>query len=87
MLKNHELIFRMSLHQRIRLITSAKADENCAVESYEFPIFHLYSNPALKSVDKFATFFPTDKALAATWDRNIIRNVYECTGNEAKANK
>ena len=87
MLKNHELITRMSLHQRIRLITSSKSDENCAVESYEFPVFHLYSNPSLKSADKFATFFPTDKALAATWDRDIIRNVYECTGNEAKANK
>ena len=77
----------MSLHQRIRLITSAKPDENCAVENYEFPVFHLYSNPSLKSEDKFATFFPTDKALAATWDREIVRNVYECTGNEAKANK
>ena len=87
MLKNQELIFRMSLHQRIRLITSAKADENCAVESYEFPVFHFYPNPSLKTADKFATFFPTDKALAASWDRDIVRNVYECIGNEAKANK
>ena len=87
MLKNHELLDRMSLHQQIRLITSAKHDENYAVENYEFPVFHLYSNPSLRSEDKFATFFPTDKALAATWDRNIVRNVYECTGNEAKANK
>ena len=87
MLKNHELIDRMSLHQRIRLITSGKADENCAVENYEFPVFHLYSNPSLKTTDQFATFFPTDKALAATWDGEIVRNVYECTGNEAKANK
>ena len=87
MLKNQELIFRMSIHQRIRLITTASADENCAVESYEFPVFHLYSNPSLKSEDKFATFFPTDKALASTWDTETIRNVYECTGNEAKANK
>ena len=87
MLKNQELIFRMSIHQRIRLITSATADENCAVESYEFPVFHLYSNPSIRSVDKFATFFPTDKALASTWDMEIVRNVYECTGNEAKANK
>ena len=87
MLKNHELIDRMSLHQRIRLITSAKNDENCAVENYEFPVFHLYTNPSTRSEDKFATFFPTDKALAATWDREIFKNVYECTGNEAKANK
>lgn len=87
MLKNQELISRMSLHQRIRLITSAKADENCAVENYEFPVFRFYSNPAKKSTDAFATFFPSDKALAATFDRDIIRNVYECTGNEAKANK
>ncbi|MDE7439919.1 MAG: glycoside hydrolase family 3 C-terminal domain-containing protein, partial [Clostridia bacterium] len=87
MLKNNELISRMSLHQRIRLITSAKSDENCPVENYEFPVFHLYSNPSLKSTDKFATFFPTDKALASTWNNEIIRNVYECTGNEAKANK
>lgn len=87
MLKNQELIFRMSLHQRLRLITSAKADENCAVENYEFPVFHFYPNPSLKSSDKFATFFPSDKALAATWNGEIIRNVYECTGNEAKANK
>lgn len=87
MLKNHELIFRMSLHQRIRLITSAKPDENCAVDSYEFPLFHFYSNPSKKSTDAFATFFPSDKALAATFDSDIIRNVYECTGNEAKANK
>lgn len=87
MLKNHELISRMSLHQRVRLITSAKPDENYAVENYEFPVFHLYSNPLLKSADKFATFFPSDKALAATWNNEMIRNVYECTGNEAKANK
>ena len=87
MLKNKELILRMSLYQRIRLITSAKPDENCAVENYEFPVFHLYSNPSTKSTDKFATFFPADKALAATWNDEIIRNVYECTGNEAKANK
>lgn len=87
MLKNRELIFRMSLHQRIRLITSSKADENCAVENYEFPVFHLFSNPSLKSADKFVTLFPTDKALAATWNDELIKNVYECTGNEAKANK
>lgn len=87
MLKNQELIFRMSLHQRVRLITSAKPDENYPVENYEFPVFHLYSNPLLKSTDKFATFFPEDKALAATWNNELIRNVYECTGNEAKANK
>ncbi len=87
MLKNQELILRMSLHQRVRLITSAKPDENCAVENYEFPVFHLYSNPSVKSADKFATFFPADKALAATWNSELIKNVYECTGNEAKANK
>lgn len=87
MLKNQELISRMSLHQRVRLITSAKPDENCAVENYEFPVFHLFSNPSEKSEDKYATFFPADKALAATWDDNLIKNVYECTGNEAKANK
>lgn len=87
MLKNKELIFRMSLHQQIRLITSAKSDENCAVENYEFPVFHLYTNPTLSTEDKFATFFPTDKALATAWDMEIVRNVYECTGNEAKANK
>ncbi len=87
MLKNHELIFRMSLHQRVRLITSPKPDENCPVESYEFPVFHLYSNPSLKTTDKFATFFPSDKALASTWNNEVIKNVYECTGNEAKANK
>lgn len=87
MLKNNELILRMSLHQRIRLITSAKPDENCPVENYEFPVFHFYSNPSLKSADKFATFFPTDKALAATFNGEMVKNVYECTGNEAKANK
>ena len=87
MLKNNELISRMSLHQRVRLITSAKPDENCPVENYEFPVFHLYSNPSLKTADKFATFFPTDKALASTWNNEVIKNVYECTGNEAKANK
>lgn len=87
MLKHEELILRMSLHQRIRLITSSKTDENCGVEDYEFPIFHFYPNPSLKTAEKYATFFPSDKALAATWDRETVKNVYECTGNEAKANK
>ncbi len=87
MLKNQELIFRMSLHQRIRLITSSKPDENCSVESYEFPVFRFYANPSLKSTDAFATFFPSDKALASAFDGQIIKSVYECTGNEAKANK
>ena len=86
MIKNKELIFKMSLEQRIRLITSETFGESRAVENYRFPIVKLSSNPAAVTEGKFATVFPSDKALACTWNLPLVRSVYGCIGNEAKAN-
>lgn len=85
MIRNKEMVFRMSLKERIRLITSAKFGESCAVENYEFPRIRLSQNPLAEAEGKFATLFPSDKALANTWNLPLVRNLYRRIGNEAKA--
>lgn len=84
MIKNKGLIFKMSLEQKIRLITSATYGVSCAVENYEFPVFRLSPNPVADTGDIYTTHFPSDKALACTWNLSLVSDVYKCVGNEAK---
>lgn len=85
MIKNKGLIFKMSLEQKIRLITSATYGVSCAVENYEFPVFRLSPDPVADKREIYSTHFPSDKALACTWNLPLIGSVYKCIGNEAKA--
>lgn len=84
MIKNKGLIFKMSLEQKIRLITSATYGVSCAVENYEFPVFRLSPNPVADQEEIYTTHFPCDKALACTWNLPLISSIYRCIGNEAK---
>ena len=86
MIRNKELVRRMSLKERIGLITSAKFGESRSPGNYVFPVLKISPNPAAETEGKFATLFPSDKALASSWNLSLVRNVYKCIGNEAKAN-
>ncbi len=84
MIKNKGLIFKMSLEQKIRLITSATYGVSCAVDNYEFPVLRFSPNPVADKEEIYTTHFPSAKALACTWNLPLINSIYKCVGNEAK---
>lgn len=85
MLKNEELIIRMSFDQKLRLIISSKPYESGSVENYKFPVFSLSGNPLAGVTGAYQTLFPSDNTLCCTFDMPLIREVYRAVGNEAKA--
>lgn len=85
MLKNEQLIYKMSVEQKVEFILSSKERSNSQVGSYEFPTF-LMKNDPLKGYDaEFATFFPSDKALASSYNMKLVAMSYNLKGIENKA--
>lgn len=87
MLENERLIYKMSIEQKVKLVTSLNLYENSADENYEFPVFKVTRNPLEGSTGIFATQFPSDRALASAWNPSLISEVYKKRGEEAFAVK
>lgn len=87
MLANERLIYKMSLEQKVKLVTSLNLYENSPDENYEFPVFKLTRNPLEECAGVFATQFPSDKALASSWNASLVSEVYSKRGDEAAAVK
>ncbi|MDE6667121.1 MAG: glycoside hydrolase family 3 C-terminal domain-containing protein [Clostridia bacterium] len=82
MLANERLIFKMSLEQKVKLLTSTNLYENSSNENYEFPVFRLTRKPLEGSAGVFATQFPSDRALASCWNSALVTEVYAKHGEE-----
>lgn len=82
MLANERLIFKMSLEQKVKLITSLNLYGNSSDENYEFPVFRLTRNPLEGTAGVFATQFPSDRALASSWNNALVTEVYSKHGEE-----
>ncbi len=76
MLANERLICKMSIEQKIKLITSLNMYGSSADENYEFPVFRLLQNPLQDCNGAFVTQFPSDRALASSWNKLLIGEVY-----------
>lgn len=87
MLANERLICKMSLEQKIRLVTSLNLYENSADDGYDFPVFRLARNPLENAGDVYATQFPSDKALCSSWNAPLVSEVYKKKGEEVAAVK
>ena len=84
MLANERFIIKMSLEQKVRFVTSLTAYESSSVGGYEFPVFKLKGQPYDDCPNVFATRFPSDKALAASWNSRLVSAVYRAIGNETR---
>lgn len=85
MLDNERLIVKMSLEQKVKLVTSLTMYESSPVDNYEFPVFRLKAQPYEGRADICATQFPCDRALASTWNAPLIGEVYGAIGEETRA--
>lgn len=84
MIKNEHLIRAMSIDDKIKLITGIDLYRNRVADGYDFPVFTWIENP-LENAGVRVTDFPSDRALAATWNSGLVQSVYQCIANEAKA--
>ena len=84
MLANERFIVKMSLEQKVKFVTSVTPYESSTVDKYEFPIFKLKGQPYEDCPSVRATCFPSDRALAATWNSRLIRDVYRAVGEETR---
>lgn len=85
-LKYERFIVKMSTEQKVRLITSTEFYKSSSVGSYEFPVFEIKDQPFDESCKgTHATHFPCDKALACSWNSELIGDVYAAVGEEARA--
>ncbi|MDE7395616.1 MAG: hypothetical protein K2M95_05830, partial [Clostridiales bacterium] len=84
MIKNERLISTMTLKERIRLIAGFDTFKSSSLNTFEFPIISLESDPLFKA-GVFATRFPSERALAAAFDSSVVHKVYRALGEEANA--
>ncbi|MDE6505596.1 MAG: glycoside hydrolase family 3 C-terminal domain-containing protein [Clostridia bacterium] len=85
MLANERLIIKMSLGQKVRLITSPDLYKSSPAGNYEFPVFTLSPRPSDNSGGFFATQFPCDKTVANSWNMPLISKVYRSAGAETRS--
>ena len=83
MLKNEKLVLKMSVEQKVQLITSGTKYQNDQVGSCEFPVFDLSVKQLDKAKEFYTTSFPSDKSLAATFNPRLVKSVYKAIGTEA----
>ena len=84
-LKYERLISKMSLEQKLGLITSTEFFKSSPVGGYEFPTFNIAKDPYEECTDGVhVTHFPCDNALAASWNSELIADVYAAIGAEAR---
>ncbi|MDE7379866.1 MAG: glycoside hydrolase family 3 C-terminal domain-containing protein [Clostridia bacterium] len=85
-LKYERFIVKMSMEQKLKLITSTEFYKSSAVGGYEFPVFEICGQPyGESSKGVHATQFPCDAALAASWNPELINEVYAAHGEETCA--
>lgn len=80
----------MTLEEKARLLTGMDAWQTVAVPRLGIPSIWLSDGPhgvrreTAPLVSLPATSFPTESALGATWDRDLIRRVASAIGHEAR---
>ena len=85
-LKYERFIVKLSVEQKVRLITSAEFYKSSSVGNYEFPVFELKNQPFDESCKGVrVTHFPSDIALACSWNGGLTADVYAAVGEEARA--
>lgn len=85
-LKYERFIVKLSVEQKVRLITSTEFFKSSSVGSYEFPVFELKNQPFDESCKGVrVTHFPSDIALATAWNGELTADVYAAVGEEARA--
>lgn len=82
-LKYERFIVKLSVEQKVRLITSTEFYKSSPVGSYEFPVFELKNQPYDESCKgKRVTHFPSDIALASARNSELVSDVYAAVGEE-----
>ena len=85
-LKFERYIVKMSLEQKLRLITSTEFYKSSPVGGYEFPVFDVTRNPYTEECREMrVTQFPNDVALASAWNPALTEEVYAAIGEETRA--
>lgn len=85
-LKHERFVVKLSVEQKVRLITSTEFYKSSSVGSYEFPVFELKNQPFDESCKGIrVTHFPSDIALASAWNSELVSDVYAAVGEEACA--
>ncbi len=85
-LKYERYIVKLSVEQKVRLITSTDFYKSSSVGNYEFPVFELKNQPFDESCKGTrVTHFPSDIALASSWNSELVSDVYAAIGEEARA--
>lgn len=74
----------MSLEQKVNFVTSLVMYESSPAGHYEFPVFKLTNQPNDGCSEICATRFPSDKALASTWNSRLVSDVYNAIGEETR---
>lgn len=85
-LKYERFIVKMSMEQKVRLITSSEFYKSNPVGGYEFPVFEIKNQPYGEECKGLhVTHFPGDAALAAAWNPALTAEVYNAIGEETHA--
>ncbi|MCM1545792.1 MAG: glycoside hydrolase family 3 C-terminal domain-containing protein [Clostridiales bacterium] len=85
-LKYERFIVKLSTEQKVKLVTSTEFYKSSTVGNYEFPVFELQNQPFGESCKGVrVTHFPSDAALASSWNGELISDVYAAIGEEARA--
>lgn len=82
MLKNEMLVKKMSLEERIQLIICNEKNKLHSVGKYDFPESNIVRDPLLGKEHMYVTAFPSDKALACSWNSELVKDSYKIMGFE-----
>lgn len=84
-LKYERFLVKMSLEQKLKLITSTEFYKSSSVDSFDFPVFEIKKQPYDESVENLTvTQFPNDVALASAWNPALTDEVYNAIGQETR---
>ena len=84
-LKYERFIVKMSIEQKLRLITSTEFYRSSSVGGYEFPVFDIQRQPYGEDCKGLhVTHFPDDFALASSFNPELVNDVYNAIGEEAR---
>ena len=85
-LKYERFIVKLSTEQKVKLISSTEFYKSSTVGSYEFPVFELKNQPFDEGCRGVSvTHFPSDIALATSWNGELVSDVYAAVCEEARA--
>lgn len=85
-LKYERFIVKMSMEQKLRLITSTEFYKSDSVGGYGFPVFEIKDQPyGEHTAQARATRFPCDLALASSWNTALVEETYNAVAEETRA--